>query len=362
MYKKLLGKGLYLGTDGCKGGWITAALDHGKLRIEKYRTISELIENYPRFDAFLLDMAIGLRNSSDQLRPDDTARKELSPRGSTLFPIPSRSAVYAETEEEQKQANLRTLGKSLPKQTINIIPKIREVDEFFDAHPEYRNKLHESHPELSFARLNGEVLMSKKKEAEGLKQRLDILNSYFPGITWSEIYEKAREYRCNPDDVLDAICLAITAGLKANGLCETIPEAAKIEKDEKGLNMSLTLPKKDLAKPIKNNIEKHFKLEIFIPETHFADLRKTLQSVDAGHIGNYDCCLSYSKVIGTWRPLPGTDPFIGEEGVISEEEELKVEVTVRGKQLDETISAIKEVHPYEEPVINVIELYRTGLY
>jgi predicted RNase H-like nuclease len=28
------------------------------------------------------------------------------------------------------------------------------------------NKLHESHPELSFARLNGEVLMSKKKEAE----------------------------------------------------------------------------------------------------------------------------------------------------------------------------------------------------
>ena len=28
---------------------------------------------------------------------------------------------------------------------------------------------------------------------------------------------------------------------------------------------------------------------------------------------------------------------------------------------DETITAIKEVHPYEEPVINVIELYRTGL-
>jgi hypothetical protein len=107
--------------------------------------------------------------------------------------------------------------------------------------------------------------------------------------------------------------------------------------------------------------EKYFKLEIFIPETHFAQLRNALQSVDAGHIGNYDCCLSYSRVIGTWRPLPGTDPFIGDEGVISEEEELKVEVTVKGRRLDETIAAIKEVHPYEEPVINVIELYRTGL-
>lgn len=106
---------------------------------------------------------------------------------------------------------------------------------------------------------------------------------------------------------------------------------------------------------------RYFKLEIFIPETHFADLRKALQSVDAGHIGNYDCCLSYSKVTGMWRPLPGTDPFIGDEGKISEEEELKVEVTVDGMRLDETIAAVKAVHPYEEPVINVIELYRTGL-
>ncbi len=112
---------------------------------------------------------------------------------------------------------------------------------------------------------------------------------------------------------------------------------------------------------VTNMENRYFKLEIFIPETHFTDLRKALQSVDAGHIGNYDCCLSYSRVIGTWRPLTGTDPFIGEEGKISEEEELKVEVTISGSRLDETITAIKEVHPYEEPVINVIELYRTGM-
>ena len=106
---------------------------------------------------------------------------------------------------------------------------------------------------------------------------------------------------------------------------------------------------------------KCFKLEIFIPESHFSQLLSALQSVDAGHIGNYDCCLSYSKVIGTWRPLAGTDPYIGRENEISEEEELKVEVTVREDRLDETIMAIKAVHPYEEPVINAIELYRTGL-
>ena len=105
-----------------------------------------------------------------------------------------------------------------------------------------------------------------------------------------------------------------------------------------------------------------YKLEIFIPETHFSKLRDALQRVDAGHIGNYDCCLSYSKVIGMWRPLAGTAPFIGKENEISEEEELKVEVNVREEILDETLKAIKAVHPYEEPVINVLELFRTGLH
>ena len=105
----------------------------------------------------------------------------------------------------------------------------------------------------------------------------------------------------------------------------------------------------------------YYKLEIFIPESHFAELRKALHEADAGHIGNYDSCLSYSRVISTWRPLAGTDPFIGRENEISEEEELKVEVTVTGERIEETIAAVKAVHPYEEPVINVIRLYRTGI-
>ncbi|MBQ6622275.1 MAG: hypothetical protein IJH75_05530 [Mogibacterium sp.] len=29
----------------------------------------------------------------------------------------------------------------------------------------------------------------------------------------------------------------------------------------------------------------YFKMEVFIPESHFERLRKALQSVDAGHIG-----------------------------------------------------------------------------
>lgn len=35
------------------------------------------------------------------------------------------------------------------------------------------------------------------------------------------------------------------------------------------------------------------KLEIFIPESHLGVLQQALAGVDAGHIGAYDCCLSY---------------------------------------------------------------------
>ena len=103
------------------------------------------------------------------------------------------------------------------------------------------------------------------------------------------------------------------------------------------------------------------KLEIFIPETHLPILQQTLQSLDAGHIGNYDCCLSYSHVVGMWRPLENTTPYSGSQGVISSEPELKVEVTCKLEDIDEIISAVKSIHPYEEPVINAIPLIRTGL-
>ena len=108
-------------------------------------------------------------------------------------------------------------------------------------------------------------------------------------------------------------------------------------------------------------MSEYIKLEIFIPETHFGSLQSALQRVDAGHIGNYDSCLSYSHMMGTWRPLDGTHPFIGEQGKISCEPEFKVEVTIRSEKLKETVAAIKQVHPYEEPVINAIPLIGIGL-
>ena len=105
---------------------------------------------------------------------------------------------------------------------------------------------------------------------------------------------------------------------------------------------------------------RYYKLEIFIPETHFRALQKALQEADAGHTGNYDSCLAYSQVTGTWRALAGAQPYIGAPGEVSEAPEIKVEVTLRTAQVQEVVHAVRRVHPYEEPVIDAIPLWRTS--
>ena len=106
---------------------------------------------------------------------------------------------------------------------------------------------------------------------------------------------------------------------------------------------------------------KYCKIEVFIPEDCLLKLREALQSVDAGHIGNYDSCFSASPVTGYWRPLEGTDPYLGKIGELSEEPEIKVEFTVTAERITETVAAIKAVHPYEEPVINLMPLLAVGV-
>ena len=232
--------GLFIGVDGCKGGWIAAVLDHGYLQFKKYDRIDKVIAEHPEFSAFLIDMAIGLRNNPDQIRPDDVAKKELGEKAPSVFPIPSRLAVYTEREDAQKEANKMTLGKSLAKQSIAIIPKIRELDEFLNAHPEYKNRILESHPEVVFARLNGSVVLSKKKEYLGFMEREQILSEYLNSTDLKGLWDESKKLGCNLDDLMDAACLAVTGAMYAHGMCETIPEHP--EQDEKGLYMQLTVP------------------------------------------------------------------------------------------------------------------------
>lgn len=240
--KMLKKEALCVGVDGCKGGWIAAVIEQGQLRIEKYFHITDLVAKYPRFDNMLIDMVIGLPSTLEQYenRPDSTARRLITPRTSTIFAVPSRQAVYEYTEEKQVKANKMALGKGLAKQTIAIIPKMREVDMFLSENSKYKNVLKESHPEVCFARLNGCVIMTKKSGIVGFMERILILSKFLPDLSAEQIRSSAKALHCNADDIVDAVCLAVTANLDLQGNAEVIPENVMV--DDNGLRMQMVIP------------------------------------------------------------------------------------------------------------------------
>jgi hypothetical protein len=98
------------------------------------------------------------------------------------------------------------------------------------------------------------------------------------------------------------------------------------------------------------------KLEIFVPREYALKTRDELAKIGVGRIGSYDHCVAIYPVQGYYRPLPGADPFDGEIGKISEVAEYKVEVNCKRELVNQALKVIRSVHPYEEPLVNVIPL------
>ena len=98
------------------------------------------------------------------------------------------------------------------------------------------------------------------------------------------------------------------------------------------------------------------KLEIFVPREFGLKIRDELAKIGVGAIGNYDHCVALTPVRGFFRPMEAANPFEGEVGNISEVEEYKVEVNCKRDLVEEAVKVIRSVHPYEEPLINVIPL------
>ena len=98
------------------------------------------------------------------------------------------------------------------------------------------------------------------------------------------------------------------------------------------------------------------KLEIFVPQDHALKIRDELAKIGVGVIGNYDHCMALIPVRGFFRPIEGANPFEGEVGKISEVAEYKLEVNCKRELVNDAIKVIRSVHPYEEPLINIIPL------
>jgi len=207
------------GVDGCKSGWIAIVYQYGRWVYSLHPNIAALHLLYSEADSILIDMPIGLIGDGTEGRScDRLARKCLSPyRHSSIFTPPCRPALYTDLTEASA-ANYKYTGKKLSRQSINIIPKIREVDQFLLQLSKTQQKCYEeAHPELIFYGLNQkQALASSKKTKEGIQDRMAILSQHFPafGKLYSKILDQTKRKDLLPDDIVDAMSLAAAAILK----------------------------------------------------------------------------------------------------------------------------------------------------
>jgi dinuclear metal center YbgI/SA1388 family protein len=98
------------------------------------------------------------------------------------------------------------------------------------------------------------------------------------------------------------------------------------------------------------------KLVTFCPISHASQVREALFNAGAGHIGNYDSCSFNTHGDGTFRALEGSNPFVGKQGKLHTEPELRIETVFSAYFENAVISALKLAHPYEEVAYDIYSL------
>jgi dinuclear metal center YbgI/SA1388 family protein len=98
------------------------------------------------------------------------------------------------------------------------------------------------------------------------------------------------------------------------------------------------------------------KLVVFVPSAHADKVRQAIFDSGAGVIGNYDSCSYNIEGQGSFRGGEGTDPFVGEQGKLHFEPELRVETIFPEHVRGRVITAMLQAHPYEEVAYDIYPL------
>lgn len=99
-----------------------------------------------------------------------------------------------------------------------------------------------------------------------------------------------------------------------------------------------------------------YKFCFYVPESHLEMVKQAAFKAGAGQIGNYDSCAWQVRGTGQFRPLQGSDAFIGSLNETETLDEYRVEMVVEKQKMPEVIRAFKAVHPYETPAYDVTEI------
>lgn len=216
------------GIDGFHGGWLAVRWipQAKRLLCCAAGSFVDALEFLESAGVVGVDIPIGLPDHAEKggRECDRLARQRLGRiRGASVFSPPVRAALTAVDFQEasalQQWSSPERLGLSI--QCWNIVPKIREVDDWID--PERQERVREVHPELAFWALNGKrAAWPSKKTTEGRDIRRALLESVgFENLVAE--WPLAKRQGAAADDLLDACAAAWSAQRIASGRAEAVP-------------------------------------------------------------------------------------------------------------------------------------------
>jgi predicted RNase H-like nuclease len=246
-----------VGVDGCRGAWIVAELElaTGKVTLKRVAFLETLFESAGQPRVVAIDMPIGLpdRSGPRGRTPERLVRRLLGARQSSVFSIPSRSAVYASLDQSVAEVDrfrhccsvaraTSAESKGVSKQGFGIFQKIVAIDGWLRSAPHLVERVFECHPEVSFWAMNGKQPVPEPKKlkhrphAAGLERRRRLLsdNGLDCGFASSEL---ARQLGAGEDDLIDACAACWTAARIARGEAISFPDPP--ERDSEGLTMAI---------------------------------------------------------------------------------------------------------------------------
>lgn len=137
-------------------------------------------------------------------------------------------------------------------------------------------------------------------------------------------------------------CLAAhtNADIATDGVCRSLAEA-----------IGLTA-----LRPLDPRPEALDQVVVFVPTEHTDRLVAALTEAGAGTIGDYDQCHWRVTGTGSFRPLPGARPFLGQQGVTESVAEDRIEMVLPRRRRAAVGEALLAMHPYEEPAYHFLEL------
>jgi len=234
------------GVDGCPAGWVSALVRPAgeEVRVRVVPRFAD-VKNAPGAPGIIaVNVPIGLpqRIGVGGRGPEAAVRKLLGARQSSVFSVPARAAIYAQTFSEACRIGMETSQppRKISKQLFMIAPKIREVDILLREDPALKDKVFEVHPEVAFWRLNANRALDEPKKIKGvpyapglaLRRRLLIEAGFARACV-----EAAPPRGARADDVLDALaCAAIARRIHA-GVAESFP--ASPTRDAFGLRIGI---------------------------------------------------------------------------------------------------------------------------